>query len=97
VGEIEDVIEDADPSAVGLVLRAAWARLMIAEGGPVSSAQVAALAGLNPRAVRQLVEAGEISAKKRDGDLMVKADEARRWLGARGVAGFDAPNTTQNA
>lgn len=103
VGELEDVIEDADDgpgaSPVGLVLRAAWARLMIAEGGPVSSAQVAALAGLNPRAVRQLVDAGELSARKRDGEITVKADEARRWLGARGVAGFgtlsasDTPDT----
>jgi hypothetical protein len=91
VGELEDVIEDSDPTSVGLVLRAAWARLMIAEGGPVSSAQVAALAGLNPRAVRQLVEAGELSARKRDGEITVKADEARRWLGARGVAGFSTP------
>lgn len=97
VGEIEDVIEDADPSAIGLVLRASWARLSIAAGESVSTAEVAALAGLNPRAVRQLVEAGELTARKRDGEITVKADEARRWLGARGVAGFDAPSTTQNA
>lgn len=89
VGEIEEVVEGADPSPLGLMLRAAWARVQIAEGSPVDTAQVAALAGLNPRAVRQLVDAGELRARLRDGGLTVRADEAQRWLAARGVDGFD--------
>lgn len=80
--EIADLAQDADPETeIGLVLAAAWARLRLSRGESLSTAQLAALGSVDPQHVRLLVRQGEIAAE----EGQVHADEARRWLSARGT------------
>lgn len=86
--------DDADPdTAIGVVILAAHARYRL-DTGPRSQgvplAELAALASVSPGRLRQLTASGEL----RSTDGRVRADDARRWLAARGVAGFaSAPPT----
>jgi hypothetical protein len=75
---------------VRLVLTAAWARVCLARGDAVTAPQLGALAGLSASRVRALRGAGEIpgwEAGVGRGADGCPAEVARRWLGARGVAG----------
>lgn len=74
---------DADPeTAWGLVLVACVGRHHLAEGEPISAAQLAALSGLTVQRIHQLAQGGEIDRAARGG---IRAASARRWLGARGI------------
>ena len=46
---------------------------------------LAALAGVTIGRVQQLVTSGDMRATVKGGDNYVRADDARRWLGGRGV------------
>lgn len=74
------------------LLHAARCRQWIDQGQPVSQAQIAALAGLSLGRIWNLVSAGELRADVRLEEharvRLIEATEARRWLAARGVAGF---------
>ena len=73
---------------VGLACLAAWARIRLDEGAPLTQREIAALGGLgSANAVRMLLSRGELR-KRTDGDVGVR--EARRWLSGRGVKGVDA-------
>jgi hypothetical protein len=87
LGPLGDGYEEADMSdPIELVLVAAWARVELSRDEPVTARQLAALAGLDPQAVRLLAREGEI---KLHGKPAVAApSEARRWLAARGVKGL---------
>ena len=72
---------------LGLVVCAASARELLAQDQPISAVQLGALAGLSATQIRVL---------SRKGDFMLLAGkaapyEARRWLVARGVPGFECP------
>jgi hypothetical protein len=81
----------ADP--LSLVLVAAWARLTLsaplnkAEAAGLTARQLAALAGLDPDAVRRLGRDGEIAFEGLR-PALAPPHEARRWLGARGLKGL---------
>jgi hypothetical protein len=85
-GEVN--VSDLDPSSLpdrlALVLTAALGREAVETGRPVTVAQLAALAGLDPNSVRRLARAGELDTT----DGAVSARDARRWLKARGVPGL---------
>lgn len=84
-GGILDAPEDADPdSAIGVVLLAARGRWRLDDGKPIPSREIAALAGIRYQSVKDLGVKGEIAIAGGE----VRAKEARRWLGARGVPGF---------
>lgn len=91
-----DALDDSgtpDPSTpLGLVVAAATAREGLAAGRPVTTARLAILGGVTQARIRQLVAAGELDAKldrSTDRDtLLVRAEDAIRWLSARGVPGF---------
>lgn len=87
LGPLGDGYEEADMSdPIELVLVAAWARVELSRDEPVTARQLAALAGLDPQAVRLMAREGEI---KLHGKPAVAApSEARRWLAARGVRGL---------
>lgn len=65
---------------LALVIVAAFGREAMASGEPLSVAQLAALAGVDPDHVRLLGRKGELDV---DGGA-VSAEEARRWLASRG-------------
>ncbi len=92
VGAADEDLDDAsspDPSTpLGLVVAAALAREQIEQGEPVRTAHLAALAGVTSGRVRQLVASGELRVTTRGGDDYVRAADARRWLGGRGVPGM---------
>lgn len=70
---------------VGIVLLAAYARMMCAQrGGRVPVRALAALAGVDPHHVRLLGRQGELEVD--DGGVSTK--NARRWLSARGLEGL---------
>ena len=83
-----DALDDAaDPSpatAIGAVLAACLGRQAIATGSPVTTTQLALLAGVTPQYVRRMVSAGEVAAS----GSTVAAKAARQWLSGRGVPGF---------
>lgn len=86
--DVDDGVGDADPSTpLGLVICATLGRDAVVAGQGVSAVQLAALSGLSDRQVRQLASAGELVLE--NGSIAAK--EARRWLVARGVPGFDPP------
>lgn len=82
----EDEINDAqtkDPKTpLGQIIAAAQARDDAERGEPVRMVGLACLAGVAPSRVGQLVAGGELRQSERG---YVRADDARRWLGARGV------------
>lgn len=79
---------DVDPSdPVNVALAAAGARLRVDTGAPVTARDVGVLAGISGQGVRRYVRSGELAAS--DGrPQLIAAEEAARWLGARGVPGF---------
>lgn len=82
--DLSDAVDGDEPTdPVAVVLVAAWARVGINEGRALTKRELAVLASMSAGQVRTLVRSGEIRA---DGQV-VPADEARRWLAARGVAG----------
>lgn len=68
-----------------LVLLAAVGRDLLSAGSPVSLLQLAAISDTPYQSVRRLAASGEIAREPRS---PVPAEEARRWLASRGVAGF---------
>lgn len=84
----EDGPADSDP--VALVLAAAWSRVRICRGEPITLRELARLASVAPSRVKQLVVAGGLAASGRGGPQphRVEAAEARRWLAARGLTGW---------
>lgn len=81
-GDLDDLDDDWRGRLV-LVMVAAIGRETLAKArSTVSVAQLAALASMSPDSVRLLGRKGEIVIDEGD----VSGKEARRWLGARGVA-----------
>lgn len=75
---------------VACVLAAAWSRLRVCRGESVTLAELARLASVSPSWTKALAARGEIVATVRGGSqpAEVSAAEARRWLAARGLAGW---------
>lgn len=85
----DDPMADADPeSTIGVVLLAANGRCSIAQGEPVTAAELGALADMTAVSVRALARAGELAIDLDTRPAVVAAKDARRWLAARGVPGF---------
>ena len=85
--------DDSDPrDPVRLAVGCAVARWLIADGQPVTTGELAALASVSTGRVQQLAAHGELETTvERRGSAsvaLVAAAEARRWLAARGVAGW---------
>jgi hypothetical protein len=88
VGPLDGELEDADlDDPLDLVLVAAWARVTLADGDGLTARQLGALAGLDANVVRRFAREGELVL---EGERPAKttAEEARRWLRARGVRGL---------
>lgn len=81
---VSELDPDSIPDRLALVLTAALGREAVETGQPVTVAQLAALAGMDPNSVRRLARSGELPVD--DGE--VPATDARRWLVARGVRGL---------
>lgn len=78
---------DRDPDTeLAVVVVAALARAKIEARRRVTVRELATLAGVTNVYVRKLARDGELTML--DGEF--RAAEAKRWLGARGVAGFGA-------
>jgi len=75
-------------SPLGCAVAAAEARALLGLGKAVPRALLAALAGVNERRLRQVIETRELKAP-REGD--VPAKPAKVWLAAREVLGFSPP------
>lgn len=84
-GEVD--VDDLDPESLedrlALVLTAALGREALAGGSPLTVAQLAALGGTSPDAVRRLVRDGELAAASEERPMRVGAADARRWLATR--------------
>lgn len=88
VGPLDDALDGADlDDAIDLVLVAAWARVTLAKDGPLTARQLGALAGLEHRHVRDLARSGELPLTGAR-PTTCPAEDARRWLGVRGVVGL---------
>lgn len=88
--------DDDDPrDPVRLAVGCAVARWLIADGQPVTTGELAALASVSTGRVQQLAADGELETtverRGRASVALVAAAEARRWLAARGVAGWRTP------
>lgn len=70
--------------AIDVVIRAALARQAIDDGERVPLSWLAALGGLSVASLRSYAARGELATVGPE----VRAKDARRWLGARGVAGY---------
>ena len=80
---------DPDPgTALGFVVACAMAREMVDLGRPLTLRQLAMLGGVTPGRIRQIVDAGGLRVSRRGDEMTVSAAECRRWLGAKGVAGY---------
>ena len=94
VGDLRAALaDDSDPrDPVRLAVACAVARWLIADGQPVTTGELAALASVSTGRVQQLAAHGELETTvERRGSAsvaLVAAAEARRWLAARGVAGW---------
>ena len=82
---LDESCEPDPKTPLGLVVTAALARERIGEGGSVTTSQLAHLASVTPGYIRQLVAKGELEAE----DNEIGASAAKRFLSARGVAGFN--------
>lgn len=82
-GPIDVAEEVEDNDAIGVVLLAAHARILLDQRQALSPRLLAPLSGVTPHQIRHLIRGGELPA---DG-VMVSAKDARRWLKARGVEG----------
>lgn len=84
--------DDEPADALRLAIGCAVARWVVWRGEPVTTGELAALAGVTPDAVRQAIKRGGLAAtteqRGRATVALVAADEVRRWLGARGVPGW---------
>ena len=84
--------DDSDPrDPVRLAVGCAVARWLIADGQPVTTGELAALASVSTGRVQQLAGTELTTTVERRGSAsvaLVAAAEARRWLAARGVAGW---------
>ncbi|MDB4988249.1 MAG: hypothetical protein JWN04_3427 [Myxococcaceae bacterium] len=97
--DVASIAANVDPnseeSAIKLLIAAALARQQLERGKePVTSAQLAVLAGMSRRHVGQLIRDGELAIVQEGrtgtgGGALVKASVARNWLAARGVPGFE--------
>lgn len=65
---------------LGLACVAAWARVLLARGESITAKQIATLAGCDPQHVRFVSRDGELRMEAGK----IDAEEARRWLRARG-------------
>jgi hypothetical protein len=89
--EPEVYADPEDPAtAVGLVLRAAEARIRIAERAPVPRRWLSALAGVDRRTITREIERGTLAVLRGKSGLrpgraerQIAAAEALRWLAAR--------------
>jgi hypothetical protein len=96
--EPEVYADPDDPrTAVAVVLRAAEARIRVAEGAPVPRRWLAALAGAPASTLKTEVARGRLAAldgaragRPGRAERQVAAAEARRWLAARVVGAEDA-------
>ena len=81
----------ADQSPCGTVVHAAWSRRRIERGEPIAASELARLASVSPSWVRAQVTEGTLAAtsSRRGVPYMIEAKEARRWLGARGLPGWN--------
>ncbi len=87
VGPLDEALDGADlDDPLDLVLVAAWARVELSKGGPLTARQLGALAGLEHRHVRDLARSGELPLTGTR-PATCPAEDARRWLGARGWSG----------
>ena len=77
---LSDLRADSLPDRLALVLTAALGREAMESGQPVTAAQLAALAGLDPNSLRRLARFGEIQTADHGA---IPAAEARRWLAGR--------------
>jgi len=88
IGALSDQHPGIPEEPIGLVLVGAHARVKLsspAEPG-VTPRELAVLAGVTDHQIRHLARAGELELE----DGIVPRKAARRWLGARGVPGFEA-------
>lgn len=85
--------DESSEDPMRLLLTGAWARVALARGCGLSTAQLAVLVGMHPSAVRALRSRGEIRGwigkKSGRGATPCPPDVARRWLAARGVEGLE--------
>jgi hypothetical protein len=90
LGDLAELDETANANTpIGVVLVAAWARVSIADGNAVTIPGLAALTGVSRLQVEHLVTAGELEPLDPSSQpRRFKAEEARRFLEARGVPGF---------
>lgn len=85
---------DEETHAIKLLIAAAVARNQITENTtPVTSSQLAILAGITRRHVGAAIRAGQLRAESQgrpgtDGAALVRPSEAQRWLNTRGIAGY---------
>lgn len=84
-----DVLKPGWLGELVLVMRAALARQSIEQGQDVGLADVAALASVSSMYTRNLMRTKDIKAKLVGDVWKISAKEARRWLTARGVPGFE--------
>jgi len=86
VGSCDAELDDSqskEPSTdLGRIIAAAQARDDAERGEPVRVVGLACLGDVIPRYVRRLAETGELREAERG---YVRADDARRWLVARGI------------
>lgn len=80
--DVDGLDPDSLEDRLALVLTAALGREALAGGSPLTVAQLAALGGTSPDAVRRLVRDGELTATD-ERPMRVGATEARRWLAMR--------------
>jgi hypothetical protein len=84
--------DDEPDDPVRLAIGCAVARWVVWRGEAITTGELAALAGVTPDAVRQAIKRAQLAAtnepRGRATVAVYPADEVRRWLGARGAAGW---------
>ena len=86
----------ADQSPCGTVVHAAWSRRRIERGEAIAASELARLASVSPSWVRTQIteEALTATSSRRGVPYMIEAKEARRWLDARGLPGWNNERTS---